>query len=58
MKKYEYEVSQRSVIAGSPSLNEFGRNGWELVSITHLLNNRFPMVYTFKRETPHKREST
>jgi hypothetical protein len=50
MDKFEYEISQRSVVASRATLNEFGGDGWELVDVTLIKDTRFPLIYTFKRE--------
>ena len=51
MTKFEYQVSQRSGVASNLTLNKFGKDGWELVSVTRVEHSRFPLVYIFKRET-------
>jgi hypothetical protein len=48
MKKFEYLKTVNSTIQ---ELNELGSNGWELVNMTHVINNdsRY-QYYIFKRE--------
>lgn len=50
MNLFEYKVSQRNRVMGSVTMNEFGKEGWELISVITLEDGLYPFVYTFKRE--------
>lgn len=48
MKVYKYKVVKHKVELGEAKLNEFGRRGYELVSVT---SDDFGYTYYFKVES-------
>lgn len=50
MKRWEYKTDSLSGMYGH-ILNEYGKDGWELVSMAYVRDNlRYPFVVVFKRE--------
>lgn len=47
MKKWEYNEILKTDRISNQDLNDYGNNGWELVSYNHVLNSDH--VYIFKR---------
>ena len=52
MEKWEYNTTQDSCSLGYKKLDEFGQEGWELVSMTYAPDRDYVLMfyYVFKRK--------